>query len=390
MKVVKALILEDHPWLRSKSLIRLLHILNTDGLNARMVGGCVRDALLGREIIDIDLACSLTPEGSRTRLENAKIKVIPTGLKHGTITAVIDKRSYEITTLRRDVETDGRHAKVVFIDDWAEDARRRDFTFNALYLDGDGSLYDPCGGLADLKAGRVRFIGDAHKRIQEDALRILRFFRFAAQIGEGKLDPIGLAACIRNKGLIDNLSGERLAQEIFKILQAENLLPIIEVMADSGILEKVLPGHKPLDKFNDFVRLENDLGRCDILMRLSCLCAGDVSRHLKLSNSQAKTLRQYAGQDIAVYPGMNEKDIRKSVYLSGRQVFIFALLQSWAGDEVLRYAENWTIPTMPVQGRDLIRAGFAAGPALGVKLKSLETAWVESDFRLSKQELLVL
>ncbi len=388
MKVIRTLVLEDFPWLKSKPLIRLLHILNFDGIKARMVGGCVRDALLGREIIDIDIACSLGPEKTIRRLESEGVKVIPTGLKHGTITAVIDKRHFEITALRRDVETYGRHAKVAFTDDWLADAERRDFTINALYLDIDGCLYDPCAGLGDLEARRVRFIGDADLRIGEDALRILRFFRFAAQVGEGKLDPTGLEACIRNKNLIDNLSGERLAQEIFKILKAENLLPIIKVMADSGILEKILPGHGGLEKFNAFVELENEFGRCDLLARLSCLCPKDISRHLKLSNNQAKILRQYAEHNISINSHMSEKDIRKYIYGYGRDVFIFALLKNWVGDEALSYANSFIIPTMPVKGRDLINIGFIAGPEIGTKLKRLEGIWIDSDFKLTREELI--
>lgn len=390
MNVARTLVLEDHPWLRSEPLVRLLHTLNSDGLNARMVGGCVRDALLGREILDIDLACRLTPEETTRRLEGVGVKVIPSGIKHGTITAIIDNKHFEITTLRRDVATDGRHAKVAFTDDWTVDAMRRDFTFNALYLDMNGSLYDPCGGLQDLEDRQVRFIGDADKRITEDALRILRFFRFAARIGEGKLDRTGLEACIRHKGLIDNLSGERLAQEIFKTLKAENLIPVITVMADSGILEKVLPGHRGVGQFIEFVELENELGRCDILARLSCLCPRDVSRHLKLSNHQAKILRQYAEHNITISPDMSEKDIRSFIYGAGREVFIFALLQNRAGAEILSYAENWTIPAMPVQGRDMIKAGFKAGPEIGAKLRSLETLWRDSDFKLSRKQLLDL
>lgn len=359
-----------------------------------MVGGCVRDALLGRQIIDIDLACSLPPEESKVRLEAAGVKVIPTGLKHGTLTAVVNNHTFEITTLRQDVETDGRHAKVAFIDDWLADAERRDFTFNALYLDGDGSLYDPCDGLKDLEARRVRFIGDADQRIQEDALRILRFFRFAAQIGQGRLDPVGLAACVRNRDLIEQLSGERLAQEIFKILQAENLVPILKVMADEDILDKILPGHRGVEKFNDFVRLEMSLGRCDVLARLACLWGADVGRHLRLSNKQAKVLKQYAEQEITVRPDTSRRECRHIIYLSGREQFIFALLNSWAGtafdggEELLRYAENWPIPNLPVQGRNLIDAGVSAGPKLGRLMQKLDGLWLESDFTLSGEDLL--
>ena len=388
MKVIRTLVLEEHAWLRSEQLIRLLKILNSDGLKARMVGGCVRDALLGREIIDIDLACSMTPEETMVCLENAGVKVIPTGLKHGTITAVIDKRHFEITTLRQDVETYGRHAKVAFTDNWLDDAKRRDFTFNALYLDGDGSLYDPCDGINDLLARRVRFIGDANNRIQEDALRILRFFRFAAQIGDEILDPIGLESCIGNKDLIENLSGERLAQEIFKTLKAADVIPVLEIMAKSGILEKILPEHVGLEKFNDFVRLENELGLCDTLARLACLCLTDVSRHLKLSKKQSHILTRYREHKIIIRNDLSKKAVRKSIYKSGREVFIFALLQKGISGALLNYANVWKTPVFPLLGRDLLQSGFPAGPRLGLILKELETEWVEGDFSHSKNELL--
>ena len=397
MEAVKKLSLADYPEFGENSLVRLLSILNGAGGICRMVGGCVRDALLGRDIMDVDLACNLLPEEISTRLGNAGVKVIPTGLKHGTITAFIERNTYEVTTLRRDVETDGRHAKVAFTDDWLEDARRRDFTFNALYLDGDGGLYDPCGGLKDLAARRVRFIGDADRRITEDALRILRFFRFAAQIGQGELDPAGLEACVRNKHLIDHLSGERLAQELFKTLAAENLLPIIKVMAESGILRNILPDFGGLDHFTAFVRLERKLGRCDILGRLSSLIGNrgaSTSRHLKLSNKQANILKRYGAQDFEISPHMNKPDMRRIIYSFGREVFIFSLLKKWAETEIkdgpalLNYAEQWPIPDFPLHGRDLIKAGLTAGPELGEILKKLETEWIASDFSLSKADLL--
>ena len=397
MEVVKQLTLGDYPAFGEKSLVRLLSILNGEGATCRMVGGAVRDILLGREIIDIDLACDLPPEKMTARLEKAGVKVIPTGLKHGTITAVIERNTYEVTTLRRDVETDGRHARVAFTDDWRDDARRRDFTFNALYLDGDGRLYDPCDGLEDLAARRVRFIGDADRRITEDALRILRFFRFAAQIGQGELDPAGLEACVRNKHLIGHLSGERLAQELFKTLAAKNLLPIIKIMAEFGILRNILPDYRELGLFNAFVRLEQKLGRCDILGRLSCLIGNRgtrTSRHLKLSNKQANILKQYGAQDFEISSHMNEPDMRRNIYNFSREVFIFALLKKWAETEIkdgpafLEYAEQWSVPEFPLHGRDLIKSGLTAGPGLGGMLKKLETEWIASDFSLSKADLL--
>jgi len=404
MNIVKKLSLQDHPWLRASPLVTLLNLLNSDGQNARMVGGCVRDALLGREIMDIDIACSLAPEDAMTRLEKAGVKVIPTGLKHGTITAVIEKASFEVTTLRRDVQTDGRHADVAFTDDWLIDAERRDFTFNALYLDRDGSLYDPCDGLRDVAARRVRFIGDPDQRIEEDALRILRFFRFAAQFGQGELDIKGLEACINNKRLIENLSGERLAQEFFKILKAENLLPIIKLMHEKGILAKIIPKSENLQNLTGYVHLEESLGRCNILARLSNLlpkdsdAADDISRHLKLSSKQAKILKNYTAHDIGLRADMAQKDIRRSIYLSGRDIFIFALLQYWARAnqdvnhegwrKILAYAENWPIPTFPVQGKDLMARGLKSGRAMGEQLRALEQEWVQSDFQLTREDML--
>jgi len=405
MKALRRLALRDHPWLAKPALGELLAVLNADGLNARMVGGCVRDSLLGREIGDIDLACSLKPEETMRRLEAAGIKVIATGLKHGTLTAVLKGEVFEITALRRDVATDGRHATVAFTDDWRADAMRRDFTLNALYLDPDGSLYDPCGGYEDLMAGRVRFIGAADQRIQEDGLRILRFFRFAAQIGGGNLDPQGLAACIRNRDLISRLSGERLAAEIFRILQAENLPPVMIVMAESGILDKILPGHQDVGKLLSYVRLEQSLGRCDALARLACLLGENkeavfaASRHLRLSNQQRATLAAYAtAAHLPLRRDMPRKDVRGQIYAFGRPVFVHALLRMWSDrggatqDEIFRklldYAEQWPVPAFPLRGRDLTAAGLAAGPAMGRSLKTLESRWIDSDFSLTKAELL--
>ncbi|WP_339861130.1 CCA tRNA nucleotidyltransferase [Paremcibacter congregatus] len=401
MKAVRQLDLPADSPICAPGVQKLLSVLNVDGLNARMVGGCVRDLLLQRKIIDIDLACCLPPEQTMLRLKRAKIKVVPTGLKHGTITAVLDKVGYEVTTLRHDVETDGRHATVAFTDDWIGDAARRDFTFNALYLDADGSLYDPCGGLADLETRRVRFIGAADERIREDALRILRFFRFAAQIGDGLMDPQGFAACIRYKDLIDNLSGERLAQELLKILAAQNLLSVIAVMAKHDFLSHILGVTPDWPRFRRYVQQEQNLGRCDRLARLCSLlrrgegAGAQVSRHLKLSNRQSKYLVAYDRHDLNISPGMADKTLRRAIYLHGRDVVAFALLDGNSEaspttqlSELLHLIDTWPVPSFPVQGRDLVQAGYAAGPALGDLLKQREADWIASDFTLKKQDLL--
>lgn len=389
VNIVQKLVPEDHPWLASPPLVRLMEILNREGINARLVGGCVRDALMGLVIRDIDIACRLTPEVALKRLEAAGVKVIATGLKHGTITAVLEGQNFEITTLRRDMETYGRHAKVAFTDDWHEDAKRRDFTFNALYLDLDGSLYDPCGGLADSSARRVRFIGDAGLRIREDSLRILRFFRFAACVGRGEMDADGLQSCKSHKSLIDHLSGERVAQEIFKILQAEFVLPVMAIMAQTGILAHILPGHAALEKFSNFVKQEQKRDHCDILMRLSCLLPGDkaagarLSHHLRLSKAQSKMLVLFS-QITPAKPDLTERDMRKIIYQQGREAALFALYQG-GHLENISYAESWIIPEFPLKGRDL---SLPAGPEMGRVLTRLEEKWVESDFNLSREKLL--
>lgn len=395
MKAIRQLDLKDHPWLEEPALKKLLALLNQDGIHARMVGGCVRDSLLGRAIGDIDLACELPPEESLKRITANGGKVIPTGLKHGTITAVIEHKPFEITTLRHDVESFGRHAEVAFTDDWIGDAQRRDFTLNALYLDGDGSLYDPCGGLADLEARHIRFIGNPEQRIREDALRILRFFRFAAQIGEGVLDDAALTACIRLKEMIRGLSGERLAQEMFKILAADNILPVITVMAEQGILQEILPEFSDLERFMPFVEREQALGRGSILSRLVCLLpmkadyVRAMARHLRLSNKDRKTLLRFAEPHPEVSARMSKQQAHKFIYQQGRDVFIHALILSNEAQDIqslLDYAQQWPVPSMPVQGRDLIHQ--FSGPALGEQLKFLEQKWIDSDFTLSRHQLI--
>jgi poly(A) polymerase len=223
---------------------------------ARFVGGCVRNALLRKPVADIDIATALTPDAVIKALTDARLKAIPTGVEHGTVTAVSEGRPYEITTLRRDVETDGRRAVVAFTTDWNEDAQRRDFRLNSLYAAADGALFDPTGeGLADLKAGRIVFVGDAATRIREDALRILRFFRFQAWYGKGDPDPVGLAACAELRGLIANLSAERVSAELLKLLAAEDPREAVRLMAQTGVLSAALPEAVGLERFEALVTI---------------------------------------------------------------------------------------------------------------------------------------
>ncbi|WP_321393009.1 CCA tRNA nucleotidyltransferase [Emcibacter sp.] len=382
-------------WLDRPGLKKLLQVLNENDGVARLVGGCVRDSLMGRPIGDIDVACSLHPEEAMSRLEKAGIKVIPTGLKHGTITAVSRGEVVEVTALRRDVETYGRHADVAFTDDWLEDARRRDLTVNAFYLDADGTLYDPCDGWQDLQNRHVRFIGQAEQRIQEDALRILRFFRFAAQFDESTLDEDGLAACIAKREMISNLSGERLAQEMKKLLSfpaAERILPI---MAECGILDKVLPDNVGVENFLRYIRREKELGLCSVTARLATLMPEDpdrsrlMARHLRLSGKETSDLADLATAHPELEGELSKKDLRRLLYHLGRTVVLFRMVAGGTAEQV-RYVQTYSIPSFPLQGRDLLQNGEKAGPELGQKLKKLEQLWEESDYTLAKEQLLAI
>lgn len=385
--------LGDAKWLKAPELRALMSVLNEYPGEARIVGGAVRDALLNifwqkkRNVGDVDIASTLTPEENMKRLERAGIKVIPTGLKHGTVTAVIDKKHFEITTLRRDVSTDGRHAEVEYTDDWTEDAKRRDFTINALYLDMDGKVYDPLDGFKDLKAVRVSFIGDANKRIEEDALRILRFFRFSADIEVGGVDEAGMLACAENKSLIGNLSGERIWQEFQKILQSKRVSQAIPVLATIGILREILPDVKPYDQFLKYVKLEKKLKRRDVIGRLSCLLPYDeaiikkTAKQLKLSNNDRDLLLKY-GEDYPKHD-LEIKSLRKVIYKFGKDVVIHNLTRRGDLDpKTLAYIKDYDIPEMPFRGQDLLDQGWPAGREVGAELKRLEQDWIEKDFRV--------
>src|SRR6267154_1092416 len=247
-------------WMDEAPVQALLAALTRGGIAARFVGGCVRDTMLGRPVgyDAIDIAVDKPPETVMRALEAAALKVVPTGIKHGTVTAIVRGRTFELTTLRRDVETDGRRAVVAFTDDWLEDAGRRDFTFNSLYADPDGTLYDPFDGRADLAAGRVRFIGDPDRRIAEDRLRVLRFFRFHAWYGQPPLDAVGFDACRRNAGALGGLSGERVAKELLRTLQAKRSPDAVEAMSEAGALDHWLPEYAGVVRLRALIRREDE------------------------------------------------------------------------------------------------------------------------------------
>ena len=374
--------LTQQPWLTAASSRLVLGALANDGATPRFVGGCVRDGLLGRASTDLDIAIDQLPEDSMRLLEAAAIKVIPTGLKHGTITALAKGQHFEITTLRVDVETLGRHARVAFTDDWQLDAARRDFTINAIYTDRDGQLYDPVGGQADLAAGLVRFVGDAAQRITEDKLRILRFFRFFALYGRGGPDAAALAACAAAAPGIAGLSGERVSAEVFKLLAAANPLPSLQLMAEAGVLSQILPDGFDLD---GLARSDNDP-----LRRLSAIAsagAAAIAKRLRLSKQQASRLNFLIDPPAKLSPEIARPALRQLLYDHGaNQISDLALQQGVP--ELLPRIDEATPPPFPLKGSDALALGMHAGPEIGNILRSLEDEWRANDFAASRDELL--
>ncbi len=375
-------------WRDAPGLRHIVAALSSGDGEVRYVGGAVRDTLLGLTVTDVDLATPLTPDQVTERLEAAAIKVVPTGIAHGTVTAVIDGGRYEITTLRRDVATDGRRATVAFADDWREDAARRDFTINALYADpATGVISDWFGGLGDLKLGRVVFIGDAATRIAEDHLRILRFYRFAARFGKGPLDPASHAAVVAARASLKSLSRERVADELLKILALSDPRAIIAQMAADGIFATMLPESKrDLNRAIDrLVRNEESAGvGASAIRRLSALLAGGkeaaagVAHRLRLSTRQRKHLMllgDHADTDLRAVRQLAYEfsaDVARDIHLlygdtSSARVAVEQLL-------------GWEPPVLPLKGGDIVARGIAAGPEVARILKTVEAAWVREDF----------
>ncbi|MBX9574276.1 MAG: CCA tRNA nucleotidyltransferase [Caulobacteraceae bacterium] len=362
-----------------------MEALNAQGGDdcARFVGGCVRDALMGREALDVDVATRLRPDQVVEAVEAAGLKAVPTGIDHGTVTAVSRGRPFEITTLRRDVATDGRRAVVAFTDDWAQDAARRDFHLNALYADASGQVFDPTGrGLDDALAGRIVFVGDPHRRIVEDHLRILRFFRFFAWFGRGDPDAAGLAACAASAEGVDRLSAERVSTEMLKLLAAPDPTVALRAMAEAGVLQRVLGCTGDLGRLGRVVHRS-----VDPLVRLSALWPDEpgfvaaAARRLRLPRTA------WARLEAAAIPlaleGDADRAARRLIYEVGLETACDRALKSGdrtASEAVLAMAASWTPPRMPVGGRDVARLGVPPGPQTGLVLKSFEADWIAADF----------
>lgn len=375
---------------------RVVAALTKEGATVRFCGGAVRDALARIETIaDIDLATPDPPETVMRLAASSGLTTRPTGIDHGTVTVIADKRAFEVTTLRRDVETYGRKAKVAFTDDWKEDAARRDFTINALYADPDGTLTDFFDGVGDLESGRVRFIGDAVERIREDALRILRFFRFHARFGASAPDIESLTACRTMAPLTASLSGERIRQELFRSMTGPRPDYAVRLMIEAEVLANVLPQAKRLDRFSRLVAIEPV---ADPLRRLGALLdsgADDAALRLRVSNAEAWRLVEMC-PPLALPADADEKARRRMLYAYEASRVRDGAWLALADTGDLRYrtwieeADAWQRPRLPVDGEDAQRLGVPKGPALGQALRQVEDAWIASDFSLDREACLKL
>ncbi len=393
----------DAPWLKSGPAARVLALLNDGGEETRVVGGAVRNALLGIPTGDIDVATTALPNEVIRRAKAAGIKSVPTGIEHGTVTLVVDAQPFEITTLREDTETFGRKAKVAFGRDWVGDAHRRDFTINALSVDQAGVVYDYVGGLPDIAARRVRFIGEPAQRIEEDYLRILRFFRIHAAFGTGEVDRAGYLACIAARRGLAALSAERVRMEILKLLVADGAIGAVAAMAEGGFLQAVFGGVAYTGPLGRMIVAERELGlQADAIRRLAALAvavtedARRLATRLRLSNAEAKRL-DTMGHRWWRLVEMDEARAKQRLYRLGAETYRDRLLLAWARAggrtdpapwrEFATLPQRWSAPKFPLKAADFIARGIAEGPMLGHVLTLAEDAWLAADFPLDAPSL---
>ena len=394
-------------WMTAPETVAVLDALAADGQEVRFVGGCVRDAVAHRPVKDIDIATPDRPETVMDLLARAGIRAIPTGIDHGTVTAVVGTHHFEITTLRQDVESHGRHATVAFTDDWIEDAKRRDFTINTLSATPEGDVFDPFTGLDDLAAGHVRFVGIARERIEEDVLRLLRFFRFYAHYGKPAPDRDALAACRAMAHRLVDLSGERVRGEVLRILLATDPAGIALLMRGEGVLEQVLPEAGDVGALRQLAWLESrgiqrDGIAPDAIRRLAALLKTDatgartVAERLKLSNTERDRLVALAAPLEAITPELAPKRRCHWWHRLGKAIARDLVLLAWAHERAIRgesdaarsaewtglldEADRWEPKTFPLKGRDAIALGLEPGPKMGEVLDAVEDWWEDRDF----------
>jgi poly(A) polymerase len=395
--------LEDAPWLRSGPAARVLALLNGGGEEARVIGGAVRNALLKIPTGDIDIATTSLPDEVIRRAKAAGIKSVPTGIDHGTVTLVVEGHPFEVTTLREDTETYGRKARVAFGRDWVRDAERRDFTINGLSVDAEGVVHDHVGGLDDIAARRVRFIGDPRQRIAEDYLRILRFFRMHASYGEGEPDRAGYLACIAGRTGLANLSAERVRMEMLKLVVADGAVVAIAAMAEGGLLQPIVGGVAYTGPFAAMIAAERELGlQASAVRRLGALTvavtedARRVAARLRLTNAETKAIDSM-GHRWWRFAGMDEARAKRLLYRLGERPYRDRLLLAWARAgahkdrapwrDLATLPQRWSAPKFPLKAADFVARGIAEGPALGHVLTLAEDAWLAADFPLEQTAL---
>jgi poly(A) polymerase len=387
--------LADAEWLTRPQTRAVFAALSAEGAEARAVGGAVRNALMGTAVKDVDIATTALPAEVMRLAERAGLHSIPTGIEHGTVTIVADKVPFEVTTLRRDIETFGRHARVTFTTDWREDAMRRDFTMNALYCDPAGTVHDPLNGYGDLRAKRVRFIGDARQRIREDYLRILRFFRFGATYGaDTAADAEGIAAAAAEKSGLSQLSSERIHAELLLLLAAPGAAAALRSMRDNGLIEPLIGVSGNVELVERVAAIEQALGRSpDPVIRLAALASDtreDLQSRLRLSSAEAERLADAARRDVSFDPKTDEAAAKTFMYRHGAQAFLDGALIAWSrssdsprdADRAARVKlpERWTAPPLPVRGADVVALGVPAGPGVGRVVRAFEEWWIDGGF----------
>ncbi|MCA1442802.1 CCA tRNA nucleotidyltransferase [Ensifer sp. IC4062] len=400
-------------WFQTPSLRRVFDVLNVDGGEVRVVGGAIRNSLMGLPAGDVDMATTWRPEDVAERARAAGMKVVPTGVDHGTVTLVIDGKPYEVTTLRRDVATDGRRAEVAFGTDWRADAERRDFTINALYADSKGQVIDHVGGLADIESRTLRFIGNAAERVREDYLRVLRFFRFFAYYGAGRPDADGLRACAQARAKLSTLSAERVWSETKKLLTADDPGRALLWMRQTGVLTEILPETEKwgIDAIPDLVAAEKIFSwKPDPLLRLAAIVPPDAERleamatRLRLSKAEAAYLARFANAP-AVSATLADAALDRELYRHGAEGIAARLRLSLASarrssendpsllsetaafQRLLSRAEKWQRPVFPLTGADVLKAGVPTGPMVGEVLSKLENFWIERNFTPTRAAL---
>ena len=388
---------------KDKKIFRLFRAVENHGGALRFVGGAVRNALRGIEGSDLDLATDLTPEELVEACTEHGLKTVPRGIKFGTVGVVINDKILEVTSLRKDIKSDGRHSDVVFTTDWEIDASRRDLTINAVYADEKGNVFDYYNGISDLENGIVRFIGNPNIRIKEDYLRILRFFRFYADFGIGEIDEKSLKACKNNCDGLKQLSGERIRDELSKILLSNQAAKVTKIMADNGILDNILPKMKHFENMEFIIKLcckyqlqPNWLRRLFICFNPDKMLAENLSTRLKLSKKDRLLFVSWAVNNLDLKQLTNEKYLMMMIYRLGKDFCYHKLILEMAQQnqdienisELLQFIQKMEIPIFPIKGRDLIAQGLKENAQIGLTLKKLENKWIESGFSLNRDELL--